>query len=323
MSGLVTSKLKSLVRQVVPMGLILPLFNSYVRLKGLSRGYVITANADIFKIAKGSREIRLSRNQSIYLNDTVENFDFYYEGVEPERRDGVDLVDYSKPSWHKVKNFDPFPIYFPAVAEPIITTEQYIEFADLGPDAVVLDLGAYSGLTSILFDRAIAGGGRVLAVEADQQNIAACKMNFAAYEKYAGRSIQLIEAAIWSDDKGVVFSSEGSMGSSVLAVVGEGRGQTISVPSLTLTSIAARFDLARVDFIKCDIEGGEVAVFDQPQFFAKYSPKIMIECHIVGGVSTSVACQKTLEKYGYRCELIMQRGYPLPLLACARTSAVG
>jgi FkbM family methyltransferase len=318
MSGQLAAALKSIIRRVVPMSLIVPVYNSYFRLVARMRGFHILSDDTCFRIIKENKEIRLARSQAIYLRDTLDNFEFYFEGVEPQHVGGIDLVDYSRPGFHKVKNFDLFPVFFPAVAEPTITTDQYIEFANLGSDAVVIDLGAYSGLTSILFDMAIPSGGQVLAIEADSQNVGACRTNFAAYADHSKRTIRLVEAAVWSDNEGVAFSSEGSMGSSVLSVVGGGRGENIKVASVTLEGLAQRFDLTRVDFIKCDIEGGETEVFDRPEFFQRYSPKIMIECHIVGGKSTSDACAAVLEKYGYTCELVTQRGYPLPLLACAR-----
>jgi FkbM family methyltransferase len=318
MSGQLTAALKSIIRRVVPMSLILPVYNSYLRLLARMRNFQILSGDTFFRIIKDKKEIRLARSQAIYLRDTLDNFEFYFEGVEPQRAGDIDLVDYSKPGFHKVKNFDLFPVFFPAVAEPTITTEQYIEFANLASDAVVIDLGAYSGLTSILFDMAIPSGGQVIAVEADGQNIDACKINFAAYADHSKRTIRLVKAAVWSDNEGVAFSSEGSMGSSVLSVVGGGRGENIRVPSVTLERLAQQFDLTRVDFIKCDIEGGETEVFDRPEFFQRYSPKIMIECHIVGGMSTSHACIAVLKKYGYVCELVTQRGYPLPLLTCTR-----
>lgn len=315
--------LKSAIRQVVPMMVLVPLFNVYVRAKGIRRGFKIAANDSFFRISDGKREIRLARSQAIYLDDTMSNFDFYFGSVTPERVDGMDLVDFSAPKRHGVKDFPAFPVLFPAVAEPVDTARQYLEFAELGPQAVVIDLGAYSGLTSILFDMAIPGGGTIVAVEADRQNITACVENFAEYQRYCGRSIHLIEAAIWKDDQGVAFSSEGNMGSSVLSVVGTGRGKEIRVASVTLEGLAKRFDLQRIDLIKCDIEGGEIAIFDRPEFFARYSPKIMIECHGVKGESTSVVCAAVLEKYGYTCKLIEQRGYPLPLLACVRNDREG
>ncbi|OYX72147.1 MAG: hypothetical protein B7Y95_11345 [Rhizobiales bacterium 32-66-11] len=213
----------------------------------------------------------------------------------------------------------PFSGFFPAVAEPIVTTGQYIDFAGLKAGDVVIDLGAYSGLTCVLFDQAIPSGGRVIAVEADQQNILACERNFDLYSKFTGRKIDLVKAAIWKHDRGISFSSEGSMGSSATSIVGTGRGRMIEVPSLTLSQLAERQNLERVDFIKCDIEGAETEIFDCPEFFAKYSPKIMIECHDVNGL-TAPACEKTLGKFGYKCVLIEQRGYPLPLLTCSPAS---
>ena len=84
---------------------------------------------------------------------------------------GVNIVDFSTPRWHWVTGFELFPILFPSFVEPVVTTHQYIEFAELKKEAVVIDLGAYSGLTSILFDMAIPSGGQVIALEADSQNM--------------------------------------------------------------------------------------------------------------------------------------------------------
>lgn len=300
------------------MSILVPAYNSYIRLKAAARGYSIKSADGYFRISRDKREIRLAHAQAIYLGDTLDHFDFYYDGVEPETIDGLAVVDYSSPKWHRVKGFDAFPVFFPAVAEPIVTTHQYIEFAKLGAGAVAIDLGAYSGLTSILFDMAIPSEGRVIAVEADPQNIVACEKNFAVYKERSNRTLDLVKAAIWKNSDGVSFSSEGSMGSSVLSVVGSGRGKSTKTPSITLEDLVRKFELQRVDFIKCDIEGGETEVFDRPEFFARFSPRIMIECHEVGGVMTSIACEAILKKFGYTCELVTQQGYPLPLLTCVR-----
>lgn len=106
------------------------------------------------------------------------------------------------------------------------------------------------------------------------------------------------------------------MGSSAVDVVGTDRGDTVSVPSLTLDQIVEKFQLTHVDFIKCDIEGGETEIFDCPKFFSKFLPKILIEGHIVNGISTLEKCQNDLFKYGYICKQVEQHGFPLPLLLC-------
>ena len=106
------------------------------------------------------------------------------------------------------------------------------------------------------------------------------------------------------------------MGSSAAQLLGKDRGNNIFVPSITLDKIAEDFSLTQVDFIKCDIEGGETKIFNSPKFFTQYRPKIIIECHFIHGICTAAACQKTLNRFGYTCELIEQKGYPLPLLVC-------
>jgi len=314
----ITASTKQLIRKVIPLDILLPFFNLLVIAKARRQGIVIASNGVSYSIRRNRQELRLSKRHSLYLSDTVENFDCYYSGVTPVKVGEIDLVDYSTPRWHQVIGFDDFPIYFPAHAEPVVMTNQYIEFAQFERGAIAIDLGAYSGLTSILFDKAIPGDGRVIALEADPGNIVACEENLALYERFSGREIQLIKAAIWKDDKGVAFSSESTMGSSVIDIVGGERGKNVTVASLTLLQVAENLALPHIDFVKCDIEGGETEIFNCPEFFARYRPRIMIECHMVnsGSASTAPGCIETLSAFGYQCTLIEQIGYPLPLLAC-------
>jgi hypothetical protein len=51
------------------------------------------------------------------------------------------------------------------------------------------------------------------------------------------RKIELIHSAVWKNDKGVTFSSEGNMGISAVDIVGKGCGDNISVTSRTLIQI--------------------------------------------------------------------------------------
>jgi hypothetical protein len=83
--------------------------------------------------------------------DIIDSFEYYYNSVFPiDDFNGNLVVDFSNPKYHEVVGFESQPIIFPSLAEPIITTTQYLDFADLQNDSVVIDLGAYSGLTSIL-----------------------------------------------------------------------------------------------------------------------------------------------------------------------------
>ena len=156
-----------------------------------------------------------------------------------------------------------------------------------------------------------------MAVEADARNIACIRRNFANYRKYLDGSVHLCEGAVWDADGEFEFSAEGNMGSSAASMVGRNRGVVGKVRSFTLGSIGRHFALTRVDFIKCDIEGAERVIFGDREFFTRFSPRIIIEPHILGGVHTTAACIAALERHGYVCETIVQHGVPLPLIQCA------
>ena len=311
-------RLKKLIRKIIPLSFLLPIFNFYLIIKWRFKGIKIRKNKFFYTITKSKKQIRLSSGHSIYLLDTLENFDFYFNGVLPLKINGFEVVDYSASHYHDVKDFFLMPIFFPSVAEPILTTRQYLDFADLESTSVVIDIGAYSGLTSIIFDQEIKGSGRVISIEADSENQIACKKNYDLYQKITSRTIELVNAAMWKNNDGISFSSEGSMGSSAVDLVGSDRGGAVNiVNSITLESLASMYKLQRVDFIKCDIEGAEIEIFDQPDFFKKFRPKIIIECHSILGKLTTKKCMEVLSKYGYKFQLKEQEGYPLPLLFCS------
>jgi FkbM family methyltransferase len=289
---------------------------SLAREKGLSAHFA----DETIDIRRGSTAVRIGRRHAIYVKDVVDNFDFYYGAVASIGLNGLEMVDYSTPRYHDVLGYDRHPIFFPSLAEPLITTEQYLEFAQVGEGAVALDLGAYSGLTSIMIRERCGPAGRVVAVDADGNNLRAIRKNFALYEQLSGRRVDLVEGAVWTHNDGITFSSEGNMGSSATDFVGDRLGAAKKVPSYTLSAIARRFDLPKVDFIKCDVEGAEAVIFDDKAFFERNRPRIIAEVHQVKGVMTTGALSETLAPYGYRCAEVPQPGSDLPLLECVPTA---
>lgn len=263
-----------------------------------------------------NRCIRISSKHRIYLLGIINSFRYYWEAVDPIQINGMFLVDYSTPRYHEVKGYSLHPIIFPSFAEPVLTTSQYLKFAELRNGFTVIDLGAYSGLTSILFDQLIGVNGQVIAVDADKVNIQYIKKNFHLYKKITGRKISLLEGAVWKDDNGIMFSSEGNMGSSATSIIGKQRGTNIKTPSFTLSTIARLYHLKRIDFIKCDIEGAESVIFNDKKFFKKYRPRIIIEPHIIDSKNTLQICVEQLSKFKYRFKKIKQYGVSLPLLEC-------
>ena len=260
----------------------------------------IDLQQDVINVSKGDKTIRISSKHAIYVRDVVTQFDYYYNSVEPV--DGV--VDFSKPAFHYVKGY-PEPIMFPSFSEPLESTRQYLDFAQLKPGDVVLDLGAYSGLTTILFAQAVGHTGKVVAVEADVTNLDCMAVNLAGYS-----NITTVFGAVWEHNNGVEFSTETNMGSSAAAIVGR-RGLMRSVPSGTLSSIMEKAQLDRVDFIKVDIEGAEKVIFHDAAFFERYHPRMIIETH-----HTDEHVIATLVNLGYHVKRVTQNGVRFPLLEC-------
>lgn len=271
------------------------------------------------EIRNRSRAIRLARKHCFYLPTILRQFDYYFSAVDAEDNCGLLVVDFSIPRDHHLHGYDDHLIECPAIAEPIGTVDQYLDLARLSPGDVVVDIGAYSGLTSILFDAAVAPTGRVIAVDADPVNVASLRRNVARRQERTGRRIDILHAAVWDNDGEISFSCEGNMGSSAADIVGTRRAGVAKVPAATLETVADRFNLDRVDFIKCDIEGAEAVIFDRPRFFERFRPRILVEGHNVGGEMTATRCGAVLSRFGYDCREVSQIGSDLPLLHCLPT----
>jgi FkbM family methyltransferase len=219
------------------------------------RGFRVRLGGDVVDVMNGNRTVRLRRAHWFYAFDIMDSFEYYFSALVPFARAGTAIVDYSFPRFHEVVGYDRHPVFFPSLAEPIVTTTQCADFADLKPGMTVIDLGAYSGLTSMVFQDAVGPSGNVVAVEADENNVIAIRKNFELYRSLTGVVIQLLEGAVWKDDLGLEFSCEENIGSSAVAMVGAGRGRVRTVPSFTLSSIAERAGLGACRTITRDQEG--------------------------------------------------------------------
>lgn len=304
---------KSLLRQVDQLYQVL---NHPLQHVAARHHVEIKISAHYLDFIRDKDIVRIAVKHLVYAEDIINYFDYYFNSVINIRFNGYNLVDYSTPKYHELDGYEFGPVYFPSFSEPLVTTDQYLAFADLQPGCVVLDLGAYAGLTSIKFKEIVGPTGRVVAVDADAQNIVAIEKNLKHYKQHTKNAIELIHAAVWSHCNGLAFSSEGNMGSSASEIVGENRGDVITVRSLTLDAITEMMACDRLDFIKCDIEGAEAVIFENAEVLHSLRPRIIVEPHFVGGVLSIDKCTSDLQKYGYQCKPINQTGVNIPLLEC-------
>jgi FkbM family methyltransferase len=270
--------------------------------------------------AKTLRRIRINKSNAPFVVDILNSFEYYFSSVEPfkQRINGTlfDIVDFSSPRYHKLNKFNDFPVLYPTLAEPFITIEQYLDKAGLREGDVVLDLGAYSGLTAICFSKVVGNSGKVVAVEPDPITFAAAEKNISQHIQVNKlNNITLMNNAAAGSHKTIPFSSEGTLGSAGISIVGLGRGDVVDVSCLTLAEIAERNNLSKIDFVKIDIEGAEEEVILAARaFLVQYRPKLIIEPHFVDGILSANAVMEVLRGYGYRAELMEQFGVELPLI---------
>jgi FkbM family methyltransferase len=277
----------------------------------LENNLSLSNDNNFYYIKKENKVIKISLTHKIYIKTLMRFFDIHFDAVENEVINNEYVVDFSQSKKHKIKGFDLFEIYCPSLAETFDTALQYLDHAHLKDGDVVFDLGAYSGLTSILFSQVVGKNGKVISLEPDILNFSCLTKNI---EQLNDKSnIECMNAAIWNKTGVLEFSSEQSMGSSAVSIVGS-RGQLNNVNCYTLSDICSIFKLDKVDFIKCDIEGAEAYIFEDEEFFSKFKPKILLETHIVNGQFCDEICIEKLSKYGYNYKRIAQFGLDMPLL---------
>src|SRR5207302_1853328 len=113
---------------------------------------------------------------AIYIPHMIESFDYYINSVVPVREGGKQIVDMSGPRYHRLIGYGDIPFLFPSQTEPYETTREYFEFAGLTEGQTVLDIGAYWGVTSIIFAQLFGPRGQVFAFEADERNCECAKV---------------------------------------------------------------------------------------------------------------------------------------------------
>lgn len=165
-----------------------------------------------------------------------------------------------------------------------------------------IDLGAHKGAYAYWLARAVGRAGRVVCVEPQQ------KLADALRDVMTPRRQASVEWAAISSETGTGTLSlrpDGSSHGASIAGFADGQvGATVEVPTITLADLIDRQGLRRVDFIKCDVEGHEGAVFAAAtEVIDRHRPTILVECEERhargphGGVSGLVGI---FEPLGYR-----------------------
>lgn len=156
---------------------------------------------------------------------------------------------------------------------------------------VFVDVGAYIGPFSILAARAVGPRGTVVAMEPDGANRRQLERNLALNEI---ANCTVIPCAAWSRSGRIGWRK----GEEPVWHGVEENQVSQTVEAVKLDEFVSERSLDRVDWIKMDIEGGEIeALKGAENTLKKFRPNLFIEIH-----ETAEALREFLDAHGYRIE---------------------
>jgi FkbM family methyltransferase len=175
----------------------------------------------------------------------------------------------------------------------------------LRPGMTVLDVGAHNGLYSVQASKAIGKSGRVIAFEPSPRERGRLKWNLRV--NFCG-NVRIEPCAVGSREgtAELFVTLNDSTGCNSLRPPHEEAGPTrpLTVPLTTLDAYLARNGVGRVDFVKLDIEGGELEVLKGAEALFSRRPRPVVMAEIA---------TKRTQQWGYRsveiCTFLAERGY--------------
>lgn len=148
----------------------------------------------------------------------------------------------------------------------------------LSSDAVVVDGGAHIGVLTVLLAD-LCPDGQVYAFEPAPQSEAYLRANLAVN---GAKNVTVEAAALFDVDGELALSFDEAYPGGSHVGGGSGRVPSGRVPSVRLDTWAAERGLDRLDLIKLDVEGAELAVLDgAADTIRRLRPVTIVECNPV------------------------------------------
>lgn len=162
-----------------------------------------------------------------------------------------------------------YPLFLPSIKTPIYlrrNTSDFSNFLQLFINQeyaqcfhhikpkVIMDLGAYIGLSSLYFANRFPNA-KIICVEPEADNYQLLKLNSRPYPH-----IIALQAGIWSHKTRlkIVRQAGGDWGN-IVAEASESDSNTIN--ALAINDLVELYEIDSIDFLKVDIEGSEKQIF--------------------------------------------------------------
>jgi FkbM family methyltransferase len=162
----------------------------------------------------------------------------------------------------------------------------------LADNPIILDLGSNIGCT-ILHYHHLYPDSRIIGVEMDQANYDLCQINVAE-----ARNVDLMHTAISHNERIVSYNKEAKEDAYCIST--SDTGEMSSVNSTTIKAIIAKFNLPAIDFVKMDIEGEEVQLFDFDRDLGWLNNVKSLNIEVHGNANVLQNILSVLGKCGFR-----------------------
>lgn len=170
-----------------------------------------------------------------------------------------------------------------------------------------VDIGSNIGYYALLAGMLVGPKGRVIAIEPEPNNYALLKMNV---HNNNIENIETVQCAIGNKDGASEFYLTEASNTNSLIAPRTGRiVSSIQVRTRKLDTLIKDYKVPHIDFIRMDIEGGEIiAIKGMQTILKRYKPKVLVELHC--DVAGSDAIKNLLSlfiRFGYQVDCILDR----------------
>ena len=167
---------------------------------------------------------------------------------------------------------------------------------NLKPGAVFLDIGAHHGVYSVVAAKKLGANGIVAAFEPSVREYRRLRMHLRLNRLGSVRAEPLALGSAACTQKFFQITNGDNTRGGFRPPASEDRVSEISVETVRLDDYVSQFPLARVDFVKLDVEGGEREVLrGASSVLTKFRPILI--CEILDA---------TTQAWGYKAREIIQ-----------------
>jgi len=180
--------------------------------------------------------------------------------------------------------------------------DQYSIFVNVKPSFNVIDLGAHVGLFTIPCAKVVGSRGLVIAVEPNPFNLMLLLSNI---RRNKITNVRVINKAIWNVGglRMRFYVTSGVSGSLFRRelLFGEANRLIFDVETISMAEIITRFKIRKIDLLKVDIEGAEIAVFTKNNEWLESVTTIIGETHPdIYGWKGIEKMEDAFKKYGFK-----------------------